>query len=190
MESIIVGILLALFILSWVVGAYKRLLLLQRQVRQTFAKLETPLKQRHEQVPVLVETARACLDDERELLEAVIEARNRAQEALVLPVVSPFNRDAVQRLAASEGELDLALARLFTACRSKGELAVNAPLAGLVDQVGALNTQIGFLRDAYNDSTRQYNVVRKLVPGILVAVVFAFTPAAPMGLVPVRRNQI
>jgi LemA protein len=188
MESIIVGILLALFILSWAVGAYKRLLLLQRQVRQAFGKLEIPLKQRHEEVPVVVEAARAYLKEERELLEAVIEARNRAQEALALPAASPFSRDAVQRLAAAEGELDLALAGLFTACRSKGHLAVNASLAALVDQIAALNTQIGFLRDAYNDTTRQYNVVRKLIPGILVAVIFAFTPAVPMGMLPVRRN--
>lgn len=190
MESIIVGIVLALFVLSWAVGAYKRLLLLQRQVRQAFIKLDIPLKQRHEQVPVLVETARAYLKDERELLEAVIDARNRAQDTLASSGISPFSRDAMPRLAAAEGELDLALAGLFTACRSKGNLAVNASLAGLVDQIAALNTQIGFLRDAYNDSTRQYNVVRKLFPGVLVAVIFAFTPAVPMGLVQVRRNQV
>lgn len=190
MESIIVGILLALFVVSWAVGAYKRLLLLQQQVRQAFGKLEGPLKQRHEHVPVLVETARAYLGEERELLESVIEARNRARDALVPPAISPFSREAVPRQAAAEGELDLALARLFTACRSKGNLAVNTSLAGLVDQIAALNTQIGFLRDAYNDSTRQYNVVRKLFPGVVVAVIFAFTPAVPMGLVQVRRNQV
>jgi LemA protein len=190
MESIIVGVLLALFVLSWAVGAYKRLLVQQQQVRQAFTRLDGPLKQRHEQLPVLVETARAYIEDERELLEAVIVARNQAQEALALPLMSPFSRDAVSRLAVAEGDLDIALAKLFTACRSKGNLAVNGPLAALVDQVAALNTQIGFLRDAYNDSVQHYNVLRGLFPGVLVAIVFAFTTAAPMGLVQVRRNQV
>lgn len=190
MESIIAGVLLALLILSWAVGAYKRLLVLQRQAREAFTRLGSPLKQRHEHVPILVETARAYLNEERDLMESVIKARNQAQEALAAPAVSPFSRDAVLHLAKVEGELDIALGSLFTACRSKGNLAVNAPLASLVDQMAALNTQIGFLRDAYNDSTQHYNTVRKLFPGVLIAIVFAFTPAAPMGLIQVRRNQV
>ncbi|HEY6816988.1 MAG TPA: LemA family protein, partial [Croceibacterium sp.] len=78
MEWVLVGVAIVLAIV--VIGIYNSLVRLRQNVNQGVADIDAQLRQRHDLVPNLVETVRGYATHERETLDAVIEARNKAAQ--------------------------------------------------------------------------------------------------------------
>jgi LemA protein len=62
----------------WFVGAYNRLISLKNQVTNGWTQIDVQLKRRHDLIPNLVNTVKGAMNFERETLEAVVAARNKA----------------------------------------------------------------------------------------------------------------
>ena len=119
MSSLLSGIVLiiavvlgvAVLVVIWLVLQYNGLVKLRNRFRNGFAQIDVQLKRRHELIPNLVETAKGYLSHERETLEAVIQARNKAEE--IRSGVQPDDPAGMKNLMSAESGLGGALGRLF-----------------------------------------------------------------------------
>ncbi|MBI2889473.1 MAG: LemA family protein [Nitrospirae bacterium] len=151
--------------------------MLRNRFKNAFSQIEVQLKRRHDLVPNLVEAARAYISHERQTLEAVIAARNRAAGAAQGAAADPTNARALKELGEAESGLTAALGRLFALQESYPDLKANQVIAQLVEELTSTENRIAFARQAFNDGVMGYNTAREVFPGNLIAAGFGFGPA-------------
>jgi LemA protein len=161
-------ILLAIVVLAvfWVVGAYNGLIGLKNKVANGWKQIDVQLKRRHDLIPNLVNTVKGAMDFERNTLEAVIAARNKA-----------VNATGVAQTAKAEGELTQALGRLFALTEAYPDLKATGNVAQLQEELTSTENKIGFARQLYNDVATEYNTRQATFPTMLVAGLAKATPA-------------
>ena len=71
---VIIGVL-------FIVSIYNKLVTLRNRFKNAFAQIDVQLKRRYDLIPNLVETVKGYASHEKDPLEAVINARNRAMSA-------------------------------------------------------------------------------------------------------------
>jgi LemA protein len=149
----------------FLVVMYNALVGLRVRADNAWSDIDVQLKRRHELIPNLVETVRGYAGHERQTLEAVVAARNRAMAAQ-----GPAER------AAAENQLTGALRQLFA-------LAEAYPQLRAVESFTQLQATLGQIEDAIQNARRYYNaVVRDLntrivqFPSNLVAGLFGIRP--------------
>ncbi len=174
---IVVGVIVVVIVL-WAVAAYNKLVSLQNRFENAFAQIDVQLKRRHDLIPNLVETAKAYMAHERETLEAVIEARNRAVSAEQEAAAQPSDPAAMRKLMGAEGALTGALGRLFAVMEAYPDLKANQNMMQLSEELTTTENRVAFARQAYNDGATQYNTYREQFPANIVASMSGFPPAA------------
>ena len=124
------------------------------------------LKRRHDLIPNLVNTVKGAMQFERETLEAVVSARNKAIEVQPAParVVGK-----VQQTAAAETQLTGALGRLLAVVEAYPDLKATGNVAQLQEELTSTENKIAFARQLYNDTATQYNTKQQQFPTSLVA---------------------
>ena len=161
-------VLLAIVVLLvlWIIGAYNGLIGLKNKVANAWKQIDVQLKRRHDLIPNLVNTVKGAMDFERNTLEAVIAARNKA-----------VNATGVAATAKAEGELTQALGRLFALTEAYPDLKATGNVAQLQEELTSTENKIGFARQLYNDVATEYNTRQATVPTMLVAGLAKATPA-------------
>lgn len=175
MDLLFPGLLLAVVIYS--VVRYNRLVALRERFRNAFAQIDVQLKRRYDLIPNLVETARGYMRHERETLEAVIEARNRALVAREGASANPGEPAVMLGLMSAEQSLTGLLTRFFGLTEAYPELRASENMRMLQEELASTENRIAFARQAYNDAVMRYNSTRATAPTNLVARVFRFGPA-------------
>jgi len=112
---VFLGIFAALFL--YAVTMYNNFVRLKNNVAQAWSNVDVLLKQRHDELPKLVDACRQYMQHERGVLEKVTEARAAVHSA----------REAgdVGSLGAAETELRAGLSRLFAVAENYPELRAN-----------------------------------------------------------------
>jgi LemA protein len=174
MAAILVLALLAGIVVA---GMYNGLVALRNRFKNAFAQIDVQLKRRYDLIPNLVETAKAYMAHERETLEAVIAARNQAQQAEKRAAQDPADPNAVRSLMGAEGALTGALGRLFAVVERYPDLKADQNMRQLSEELTSTENKIAFARQAYNDSVMTYNTKRESFPTNVVAGMFNFAPA-------------
>jgi LemA protein len=101
-------IVLAIFVFTSVgivfygIGMYNGLIRLKHAIDRSWAYIDMLLKQRHDELPKLVETVKGYMAHEKEVLTRVTEARAAVQSA-----------GSMDEKSRADGELRGALSRLF-----------------------------------------------------------------------------
>jgi LemA protein len=170
-------LVLALIAVVAVVGMYNRLVSLRNRFKNAFAQIDVQLKRRYDLIPNLVETAKAYMQHERETLEAVIAARNQAQQAERRVAQDPGDPAATRSLMGAEGMLTGAMGRLFAVVERYPDLKADQNMRQLTEELTTTENKIAFARQAYNDSVMAYNTQRERVPTNFVAGMFNFGSA-------------
>src|SRR5262245_32999393 len=104
MFGMLLPVIIAAAFVFWFIGAYNGLISLKNQTMNAWKQIDVQLKRRHDLIPNLVETVKGAMNFEKETLEDVISARNKAITAAT--TASPQN---VAGAAAAEGQLTGAL---------------------------------------------------------------------------------
>ena len=133
-------VLLAIIVLLvlWIIAAYNGLIGLKNRVANAWKQIDVQLKRRHDLIPNLVNTVKGAMDFERNTLEAVIAARNKA-----------VNATGVAATAKAEGELTQALGRLFALTEAYPALKATGNVAQLQEELTSTENKIGFARQLY-----------------------------------------
>jgi LemA protein len=177
MTTLIVLALIILAIVGFGVGMYNKLIAGRNRYQNAFAQIDVQLTRRHDLIPNLVETAKGYMKHEKETLEAVIEARNRAVSGLQQAAKDPSNADAMKQLGEAEQGLSGALGRLFALAEAYPDLKANENMMQLSEELVSTENKVAFARQAYNDSVMQYNIDRESFPSNLISDWFRFEPA-------------
>lgn len=162
----------------WAVGAYNRLVRLRNTIANAFGQIDVQLKRRYDLIPNLVDAAKKYLSHERETLEAVIAARNRAKSASDAARSRPTDALAVTTLAAAEQTLNSSLGNLFALNEAYPELKADETIRELSEELTSTENKVTFARQAFNDAVLDYNNAQGQFPAVLVAKLFSFTPSA------------
>ena len=160
---LVVVVLLVLYFIT----AYNGLVNLRNMVKDQWAQVDVLLKRRADLIPNLVETVKGYAAHEKDTLEAVINARNKA--------VSATTSDEEMK---ANGELTGALNRLFALAESYPELKANTNFIDLQNNLKEAEDKISYARQFYNDAVLKYKNKLEMFPSNIVASMFGFKPEA------------
>ncbi len=142
---------------------YNRLVRLRNQSESAWADIDVQLKRRYDLIPNLVETVKGYAGHERETLEAVIAARNRAMGA-----------SGPAEQAQAENMLTGALKSLFALSEAYPQLRAVEGFTGLQGSLEAIERDVQSARRYYNAVVRDFNTAVEQFPSNLVANAFRF----------------
>ena len=160
---IVVVVIIALYVIS----CYNGLVKLRNMVKDQWSQIEVLLKRRADLIPNLVETVKGYTKHEKDTLEAVINARNKAVSA-----ITPEDE------MKANGELTGALNRLFALTESYPELKANTNFMDLQSSLKDTEDKISYARQFYNDAVLKYKNKLEMFPSNIVASIFGFKPEA------------
>ena len=145
-------------------SAYNGLVSLKNQTLNAWKQIDVQLKRRHDLIPNLIETVKGAMNFEKETLEAVVSARNKAIQAGTS--AGPQN---VAGAAQAETQLTGALSRLLAVVEAYPDLKATANVGQLQEELTSTENKISFARQAYNDTATEYNTKQQQFPTNLVA---------------------
>lgn len=158
----IILIVLAIIVL-YVISTYNGLVVLRNKVKDQWSQIEVQLKRRADLIPNLVETVKGYAAHEKDTLEAVVSARNKAVSA-----TTP--EDEMQ----ANGELSQALGRLFALTEAYPDLKANTNFVDLQNQLKETEDKISYSRQFYNDTVLKYQNKKESFPSNIIAGMFGF----------------
>jgi len=162
---IVLGILAILVIYFIVI--YNNLVNIKHNVSKAWANIDVLLKQRHDELPKLVEVCKQYMQYEQETLEKVMQARSA--------VASAREQGNVPALGGAETQLRLGLGNLFALAEDYPDLKANDNFQHLQQRISGLENAIADRREFYNESVNINNVRIEQFPDVLVARMFNFT---------------
>ncbi|CUA95949.1 LemA family protein [Thiomonas bhubaneswarensis] len=164
---VVVALLVALLLYG--VMIYNNLVNLKHAITQAWANIDVLLKQRHDELPKLVEVCRQSMHFEQETLERVVRARSQVQQA---------REDGdVRSLGRAEGALRSGLGALFAVAEAYPDLKTNEAFQHLQARISGLEENIADRREFYNAAVNANNVRIEQFPDVIVARLLAFGPA-------------
>lgn len=164
---ITIGILIVIAVYG--VTIYNALVQIKHNVTKAWANIDVLLKQRHDELPKLVETCKQYMKFEQDTLTRVIEARSKvftAREAQNVPA-----------LGQAEGGLRAALGSLFALAESYPDLKANQTFQQLQTRISSLENAIADRREFYNESVNVNNVRIEQFPDAIIARLLNFKEA-------------
>jgi LemA protein len=165
--TLVVGSLLGIglvLLIAYVVGIYNLLVRLSNNIDKAWSNIDVILKQRHDELPKLVEVCNSYMVHERETLEAVISARN-AYDA---------SRNLNER-ANAENQVASALGQLFAVAEQYPDLKANQEFLAVQQRISVLENTIADRREFYNESVNLYNIAIQQIPAVWVAQQTSYT---------------
>lgn len=131
-NAIILGV--AVIVVLYAVVIYNGLVNLRHNVAKAWANIDVLLKQRHDELPKLVEVCRQYSQFEQATLQRVTDARAR--------VASAREQHDVAALGAAEGMLRAGLGQIFAVAEAYPELKANENFMQLQTRISALENGI------------------------------------------------
>jgi len=157
----VVGVMV-LFIVS-IVGAYNGLVDRETRVDQSVADLEVQLQRRFDLIPNLVSAVEGALEQERDIIDSVTEARTRYAGAT-------SSNDRLDAAANLEG----ALSRLLVVVENYPQVASLQNVRDLQVQLEGTENRVAQARRTYNESASEFNRSIRRFPRAIVASMFGF----------------
>lgn len=149
-------------------ATYNGLVAAAERAARAWNELETLLRQRHDEIPKLIEFCEPHVPGARAELERVLAARTAVLEARQ-------RRDA-EALNRAERALRAELRTLMARAEETPQLA-GSPAFGLLRQRNAtLDAEIAERRDLYNGAVAEHNAAIGRPPGNVVALLSGFRP--------------
>jgi len=158
---IILAILVIYFVMS-----YNSLVSVKNNVSKAWANIEVLLKQRHDEIPKLIDTCKQYMQYEQATLEKVIQAR--------ASVATAQQTHDVSALGSAESSLRTSLGNLFALAENYPELKANESFLNLESRISGLENAIADRREFYNDSVNINNVRIEQFPDLIIAKLLSF----------------
>jgi LemA protein len=153
----------------YVATIYNNLVRLKHTVAKNWSNIDVLLKQRHDELPNLVETCKGYMKHERETLEAVMKARSA--------VASARQAGNVAALGPAEGALRMGLGSLFAVAEAYPDLKANQSFQHVQNRISQLENAIADRRELYNATVNNLNVRIEQFPDVFIATNMGFKAA-------------
>lgn len=146
-----------------IVGSYNGLVDRESRVDQTVADLEVQLQRRFDLIPNLVSAVEGALEQERDIINSVTEARTRYAGA----------GNSEDRLNAA-ADLEGALSRLLVVVENYPQVASLQNVRDLQVQLEGTENRVAQARRTYNEAATDYNRNIRRFPRAIIASLFGF----------------
>lgn len=154
-------------IVWYTVTIFNGLVALKNDIDKAWANIDIMLKQRHDELPKLLDVCKGYMNFERDTLQKVTAARNMYQQA-----------QSVSDKAQADQSMSSALRGFFAVAENYPELKANNNFMQLQKRITDLESQIADRREFYNDSVNTFNIRIQQVPDTFVASFMKVTPKA------------
>lgn len=148
------------------VALYNSLVSLKHSVSKAWSNIDVLLKQRHDELPKLVETCKQYMKHEQETLEKVMLARSGVSSAL--------GKGDIAGVGQAETKMRQGLMNLFAVAEAYPDLKANDSFKELQKRISQLENHIADRREFYNESVNLNNVRIEQFPDVLIAKFFNF----------------
>jgi LemA protein len=150
----------------YLVTIYNGLVGLKHAVTQAWSNIDVLLKQRHDELPKLVETCKQYKNFEAETLDSIIRARTAAQQA----------REAgdVRGVGEAETTMRAGLGSIFAVAEAYPDLKADRSFQALLTRISQLEEAIADRREFYTAVVNSNNVRIEQFPDSFVAKQFEF----------------
>ena len=148
-----------------VLSSYNAVVALRQRIDKAWANIGVVLKQRHDQLPNLVEAVRGLMTYERDVLTRVTEARAAYSPSAPIP----------DQAATSEATT-AAVRSLFAVVERYPDIKAAGNVLDLQNEIERLEAMIADRRELYNDQVYRYNTRITQVPGAILAPFFGWRP--------------
>lgn len=153
-------------VLVYAITLYNSLVNVKNAVAKAWSNIDVLLKQRHDELPKLVDTCQQYMQYEQSTLEKVTQARTRVSEAR--------QSHDLGALGLAESALRSGLGQLFALAEAYPDLKANEQFLHLQSRISGLENAIADRREFYNESVNINNVAIEQFPGVLLARLFNF----------------
>ena len=167
MVVLIILLAAAAVLVVYLVGIYNSLVALRERVKQCWANIDVLLKQRHDELPKLIETCKQYMQYEQETLDKVMRAR-----AAVFTASAGGNVAAV---GVAEQQLRGDIGRLFAVAENYPQLKTDESFRQLQTRITSLEEAIADRRELYNDQVNINNTRIDQFPDVLIARRYGFS---------------
>ncbi len=152
-------------VIFYLVTIYNGLVTMRNDIDKSWANIDVLLKQRHDELPRLVDVCKAYMQYERETLQSLIEARSRYGAATT-----------VEQKTQASSSLSSSVGRLFAVAENYPTLQANASFLELQKRTTELESQIADRREFYNDAINVFNTRIQQMPDSIVARFIGMKP--------------
>jgi LemA protein len=169
-STVVEAMALLLFVvgvLVYVVILYNELVRLRNDNDRAWANIDVLLKQRHDEIPNLVETVKGYMQHEQQTLLAVTQAR-----------AASMNAASIGQKAQADFLITGALRGLFAVAENYPQLRANENFLKLQTRISELEERIADRREFYNDDVNTYNTRIGQIPEVFVASFMSLKPRA------------
>jgi LemA protein len=142
---------------------YNRLVSMREAIDAAWAQVDNQLQRRNDLIPNLVEVTKGYAAHEKDIFEAVANARSK--------LLAAGTRD--EKIDAATN-LSGALGRLLAIAEQYPNLKADAQFARLSDELAGTENRIAVERMRYNDTVRAYNTELKTFPNVVWAGMLGF----------------
>ena len=164
----LIAVLLVLVVLVVsVFSGYISLVTMRENVTGQQANIQTQLQRRNDLIPNLVNTVKGYAAHEKEVFDAVSDARARLAGA----------GGDMQELADADAAMQSALSRLLMVVENYPDLKANTQYTALMDELAGTENRIAVARKDYNDAVQSYNRKLRTFPTVLYAGMLGFSQA-------------
>jgi|SRR5438445_10098716 len=166
---VIIGFFLFLVVVAFVVyfvSIFNGLVRLRNNITKSWANIDVILKQRHDELPKLLDTVKGYMRYERGLLTDLTKLRESWSKA-----------NTLGDKAKVSDQISKALVTLFARAENYPNLKANENFQQLQQRISGLESELADRREFYNDSVTQFNIRIQSFPDMFVARMMHLQPS-------------
>jgi LemA protein len=171
--------IIVIAIIMYFVGLYNSLVTFENNIDRSFSNIDVLLKQRHDELPKLIETCKGYMQYEQKTLQAVTEARTAFMRA-----TTPAEK------AQADNMVSGALKTLFAVAEKYPDLKANTNFMQLQGRITELETKIAAQRSAYNEDVNAFNIRIAQIPANFIAGFMGLQPHALFQVAEADREDV
>ena len=152
---------------------YNTLQSTDEQIKASWSEVLNQYQRRADLVPNLVNVVKGYAAHEKEVLEAVTEARSRVGSIQATPELIN-DPQAFAKFQAAQGQLSSALSRLLAVSENYPNLKADGVFRDLQAQLEGTENRIAVARNRYIRAVQEYNVTVRSFPSNLTAMLFGY----------------
>ncbi len=159
--TIVVGLVIFLVVIGffiYFITIYNSLVRLKNDIDKAWANIDVLLRQRHDELPKLIETCKGYMQYEQQTLQLIVEARTAFMKATT-----------VSEKAQADTRVSGALKTLFAVAEKYPDLKANNNFMQLQGRITDLEEKIADRREFFNDDVNTYNIRIQQLPDVFVA---------------------
>jgi LemA protein len=159
--TILIGLVVVLAVVGlfiYFVTIYNSLVRLRNDIDKSWANIDVLLKQRHDELPKLIETCKGYMQYEQKTFQLITEARTAFMKA-----------SSVTEKAQADNLISGALKTLFAVAENYPDLKANNNFMQLQKRISELEERIADRREYFNDNVNTYNIRIQQFPDLFMA---------------------